>query len=98
MEVVLQAFGEVGGCDDAHDISRGVGAADATRRGEDDEEGHHRDKTAHLRQNDVSGGIDAHNFKGVELLCHAHRADFGGDVGAHLTRQDETHNAGGEFQ
>ncbi len=51
-----------------------------------------------LRQDEVRGGVDAHDLQRVDLLGDAHGADLGGDGRSHLAGQNERHDRRGELQ
>ena len=95
---MLQTKGEVIGRQHMADVGRSVGTEDACGGGENHEEWHDGEHAHDLRQYEVRGGVDAHDLQGIDLLRHAHRADLGGDVGAHLTGQDQTHDGAGELE
>ena len=98
VEGVLQTQCQVVGREDMSHVGGGVGADDAHGRTEDDEEGHEGDQSHYLGQDEVAGGVDAHDVKGVDLLGDAHRTEFRGDVRPHLTGQYQAHDARGELQ
>ena len=69
---MLQPGGQVNRRDDVSDVCRGVCADDTRSRREDDKKRHDGDQAKHLWQDEIAGGVDAHDFQGVDLLCHAH--------------------------
>ena len=74
-------------------------SCDNTAEGaESHEERHDGDKTENLREDEEGGGVDTHDFEGVNLLGGAHRTQFRSNVRAHLSRKDETHDARRELQ
>ena len=81
-----------------HTVGREVGSQDAGGRGEDDQTGHDGEHAHDLGQDEVTGGVDAHDLQGVDLLGDAHRAQLGGDVRPYLACQDETHDGRGELE
>lgn len=89
---MLQSQRQVVYRDDLSDNGRGVGPYESGENTETDQEGHHGHHAQHLGQDEVIGGIDSHDFKGVDLLCDAHGADFGGDVGTDLPGQNQAHD------
>ena len=95
---MLETECEIVGGHDMSEISGGVGTYNAHRRREDDEEGHDGDHPHDLRQDEVAGRVDTHDFQGIDLLGDAHRADLGSDIRAHLTSQNETHDGTGELE
>ena len=74
------------------DIGCAISTHDAHRRRADYQGRHHRHQARYLGQDEKRGRVDAHNLKGVYLLGHTHGAQLRGDVGAHLAREDETHD------
>ena len=97
-EHVLQAILQVDGIHHVAEPAGAEGADDAREDAEHHQDGDHRHHGRNLGQDEEVGRVDAHDFQGVYLLRHAHRAQLGGDVGAYLARQDEAHDGRGELQ
>ncbi len=97
VELIAEALGQFwhgGGAEQGG----GIGANDACRHTQRDEDGHDGHEARNLGQDEEVGRIDAHDVEGVNLLGDAHRADFGSDVGADLASQDEAHDARRELE
>ena len=67
-------------------------------RRNDYQQRHHGYKRQNLRQNEIIGAIDTHNFHRVYLLRDTHRADFRSNVRTHFARQNETQDGARELQ
>ena len=96
-ETVGEAVDEVVHGDAAGDDDREIAAED----GEEDAE-HYQHRVDNegcddFGQDEVGGGIDAHDFEGVDLLGDAHTADFCRDAGSEVAHQQQTDNRRAEF-
>ena len=80
------------------DIGCAVGAEDAHGRREDDVDGHNGEQSQNLRQDEVAGGVHAHDIKGVDLLGDTHGAYLRCNVRAYLSSEYKAHDATGELQ
>ena len=95
---MLETDREVVGRHDMADVRGGISTHDTHRRGEDHQEWHDGDQSYDLRQDEITGRVDAHDLQGVDLLGDTHRTDLGGDIGTYLTSQDQTHDGTGELE
>ena len=71
--------------DDDGDIAADEGEKD----GDDDEDGDDNDRRNNLGKDEVGGGIDTHNFQGINLFRNPHTADFRGDARAEVADQKQ---------
>ena len=66
-----------------------VAADEGKEDGNNDEHRNDKERRNDLRENEVGGGIDAHNFQGVNLFRYSHTADFRGDARTEVTDQQQ---------
>ena len=69
---MLQTKGEVIGRHDMSDIGCTIGSYDTHTTGENNQDGHDGEQTENLWQDEIAGGVDAHNLQGINLLGDTH--------------------------
>ena len=77
---MLQSQRQVIGRHDVPNIGGRIGSDNTHCRREDDQEWHDGEQTENLWQNEVAGRVDAHDVKGINLLCYPHGAELRCDV------------------
>ena len=79
LEGVLESIGEILGRQYSCETD-GVGATETCRHGERDQHGNHGQQPHDLRQDEERGGVDAHDFQGIDLLSDAHGTKLRGYI------------------
>ena len=101
VEAVVEGLdsGDVGCCRyDLGAFDHYVASAKSESKAQEHEEGTEDGRCRHFRKHKETCGIHAHHVHGIDLLGDAHAADFGRDVGAHLSCKDEGNHRRTEFK